>query len=95
MKNRLYNHANATFHTNQTTNQIIGKIIGNKEFAVPSSVFVIHQIDKVHRSNAATHTHTIHHIMNFPKNDPKVTSLGALSNNETSGFLFSDGFSQI
>lgn len=95
LKNRLYSHASAIFPTSQTTNQIIGKITRNKEFADQSSEFVIHQIDKVHSSSAATHTHTIHHIINFPKNDPKVTSLGALSNNETSGFLFSDGFSQI
>ena len=86
LKNRLYNPARVKFQIKQATNHIIGKRIGNKGFAVPVSLFVSHEIEKVQNNNAATQIHTINHINTLPKNDQSVTSFGALSNKETSGF---------
>lgn len=87
LKKILYNQANARFQTKPTTNHIIGNKIGNIEFIELSSEFVIHQIaDRVANNRAATHIQTIAQIKIFPKNEPNVTSFGALSNKETSFF---------
>jgi hypothetical protein len=58
------------------------------EFKLLSSGLVSHQrADKVANNNAATQTHTIAPKRILPKNDQAVTSLGALSNIEISGFF--------
>lgn len=83
----LYNHANAKFHTNHTTNPTTGKRTQIIEFTL-SSVLVNHpSADKVANNNADTQIHTTVPKRIFPKNDHAVTSLGALSNIEISGFF--------
>jgi hypothetical protein len=84
----LYNNANARFHTNPTTNQTTGKSTQIIEFKLLSSGLVNHQrADKVANNKAATQIPTITPKRIFPKNDPAVTSFGALSNIEISGFF--------
>ena len=56
---------------------------------LPSSDHVIQDIASVPNSNAATHIHIIIPIKILQKNDPILTSLGALSNIATSGLLVS------
>ena len=88
LKNKLYNQAKAIFQTNHTINHIIGSSTHNRELDDPLSELVKDQImDKVHNNNAATHSHTIHHIINFQKKVQKEISFGALSNNEISDCL--------
>ncbi|MBO7504946.1 hypothetical protein J6T66_02050 [bacterium] len=66
---------------------------------LPSLDEVIHDIANAPNNNTATHTHTIIPIKILQKNDPILTSLGALSNIATSGlfdsFVIFSGFSQI
>jgi hypothetical protein len=87
LKKILYNRANAKFHTNPTTNPTTGKSTQMIEFTLSSVPVNHHRADKVANSNAATQIHTTIPKRIFPKNDHAVTSLGALSNIEMSGFL--------
>jgi len=71
-------------------NHITGKRTQIIELRLPSSLPVSHPIAvKVPNNRAATHIHTTTQINIFPKNDHSDTSLGALSNIATSGFLIS------
>jgi hypothetical protein len=85
----LYSNANAKFHTNPTINPTTGKSTQIIEFKLLlSSGLVNHQsADKVANNRAATQIHTTIHKRIFPKNDHAVTSFGALSNIEISGFF--------
>ena len=84
----LYNHANARFQTNPTTNHITGNSIHIIEFKLSESHQVCHQIAvRLPNNNAATQTHIIIPITTFQKKDHAVTSFGALSNIAISGFF--------
>ncbi len=90
LKKILYNHAKTKFQTNHTTNHTTGNKTHKIEFILPSSDPVSHHIAvNVANNRAATQIHTTTQINIFPKNDQSVTSLGALSNIFTSGFLMS------
>ena len=89
LKNKLYNHANARFHTKLATNHITGNNTHKIGLTVHSSTLLIPQSANVANNKAATQTQTIHQIKILPKNDHIVTSLGALSNIDTSDFFWS------
>jgi hypothetical protein len=83
----LYSRANARFHTNQTTNPTTGKSTQIIEFTLSSVPVNHHRADRVANNNAATQIQTTIPKRIFQKNDHAVTSLGALSNMEISGFF--------
>ena len=72
---------------NWTTNHTAANKIVSIEFACQLSVHVIDQsAANVQNNKATTQIHTINPIKILPKNDHKLTSLGALSNMVISGF---------
>jgi hypothetical protein len=87
LKKILYNQARAKFHTNQTTNHIIGNNIHIISLRLPSPDHVIHDIASAPNNNAAAQIQTIAQIKIFQKKEPILTSFGALSNIATSGLL--------
>jgi hypothetical protein len=87
LKNILYNKANARFHTNPTTKPTTGKSTQMREFTPSPDSVNPQRADKVANNKAATQTHTTAPKRIFPKNDQAVTSFGALSNIEMSGFF--------
>ena len=99
LKKILYSHARAKFHTNQTTNPIIGSNTHIISLRLPSPDHVIHDIASAPNNKAAVQIQTSTPRKIFPKKDQILTSLGALSNIATSGLLFSFiifcGFNQI